>query len=78
MASDLYHAAVLADQVWHNAIVQAFPREWPGNVRYTKRGEGEPGTPLRAAFESWKLARDAWRAECLAKSSPSSPALAAN
>lgn len=58
----LHKAWLAADTAWHNAIVDAYPKKWPGDVRYTPAGKGEPGTPLRAAHDAWESARDAFHA----------------
>lgn len=52
-----YDALVAADRAWSAATETAFPGEWPGDVRYRVKGEGAPGTPLRAAFDAFKEAR---------------------
>jgi hypothetical protein len=45
----LYTAWVQADRAWTAEIEKAFPKAWPGDVRYTRKGRGEPGTALHAA-----------------------------
>lgn len=57
----LFDAAVAADKEWTAEIEKAFPREWPGDVRYRVKAEGLPGTPLRAVFEKSRDAAAAWR-----------------
>ncbi len=59
---ELYEAWVAADQAWSAAIELAFPKEWPGDVRYIQKGKGEPGTLLRAAYETRQAAEEAFRA----------------
>lgn len=59
---ELYEAWVAADQAWSHAIELAFPKEWPGDVRYMPKGKGEPGTLLRAACETRQEAEKAFRA----------------
>lgn len=54
---DAYAAAIAADESWMAEIRRAYPREWAGDVRYTDRAHGEPGTPLRAAYEAYESAR---------------------
>lgn len=49
---ELYRAAVAADAAWSAAIKAAFPRERAGDVRYTAKAHGEPGSPLRAAYDA--------------------------
>lgn len=53
-----------------DAIRAAFPRRRAGDVRYTTDAHGEPGTPLRAAYDAYVEARDRWdalRAEAMAE-----------
>lgn len=64
MASEIQilHAEfVAADRAWQAEIERCFPKEWPGDVRYTKRAEGEPGSDLRSKHEAFAAARDAWQ-----------------
>lgn len=57
------HAAWLsADTAWTAAMQAAYPRAWPGDIRYIPKGRGELGTPLRAAYEAYTAARDAFHA----------------
>jgi hypothetical protein len=58
----LYDSWIAADRAWMDAIESAHPREWPGDVRYTSRGKGEPGSALRAAHDTFTAARDAFHA----------------
>lgn len=58
----LYREAVAADAAWMAAL-KAANLGRPGDVRYTKAGEGQPGTALRAAFEDWTAKRAAWMEE---------------
>lgn len=58
---NLYRAACITDKVWMTAIIAAFPRLRAGDVRYTPQAQGEPGSALRAAYDSWVAANKAWR-----------------
>lgn len=67
---ELYRAAVAADDAWSVAIAAAFPKERAGDARYTAKGKGEPGSPLRAAHDRREEACAALlRARTLAKES---------
>lgn len=55
-----YAAHLDADEKWMDEITRAFPREWSGDVRYTPRAHGEPGTPLATAYEAYLATRTAW------------------
>lgn len=57
----LYLAWSETDRAWVLEIEKAFPKDWPGDVRYIEKGKGEPGTPLRAAFDAMVAARDAFK-----------------
>ena len=59
-AVDAYAAHLAADEAWMDEIRRAFPREWAGDVRYTSRAHGEPGTPLAAAYARYLATREAW------------------
>ena len=49
-----------ADLDWHHALVAAFGRD-AGQARYEARGAGDPGTPLRAAYDARMAAFRDWR-----------------
>jgi hypothetical protein len=55
-----YAAHLAADEEWMDEIRRTFPREWAGDVRYTPRAHGEPGTALRGAYERYLSTREAW------------------
>lgn len=58
MTFDEIHAAhAAADENWMAEIRRAYPHEWAGDVRYTARAHGEPGTPLRAAYDEYQRTR---------------------
>ena len=57
---EAYDAHLAADKAWMDEIRRAFPREWAGDVRYTHRAHGEPGTPLAAAYARYRETRVAW------------------
>lgn len=67
--SGLLHAAArlasnalqLADDEWQRQLEAAFGRH-AGDARYDDRGRGEPGTPLRRAYDEREAARLAWEA----------------
>ncbi|WP_298623872.1 hypothetical protein, partial [uncultured Zoogloea sp.] len=54
-----YDDALDTDARWMTEIKRAFPRERAGDVRYTERAHGEPGTALRRAYDAYVAARDA-------------------
>lgn len=60
-APTLFQAALDADDAWNAAGQRLFGKRW-GDVRYTPQAHGEPGTPLRALYDAYTLARDAWHA----------------
>lgn len=55
-----YAAHLEADEAWMDEIRRTFPREYAGDVRYTWRAHGEPGTPLAAAHALYLSTRAAW------------------
>lgn len=55
------NALQLADDEWQRQIEAAFGRS-AGDARYDDRGRGEPGTPLRRAYDDRAVARLAWEA----------------
>lgn len=58
---DAYKRYEAADAELSAELGKAFG-EKAGDVRYTKQGEGEAGTPLNAAYLAYREARDAWMA----------------
>jgi hypothetical protein len=59
-AVDAYAAHLTADELWMAEIRATFPREWAGDVRYTPRAHGEPGTPLADAYALYLETRTVW------------------
>jgi hypothetical protein len=56
-ASDkAYYRWLAAEHAWIKQIKSTL-RGRPGDLRYTKAGKGEPGSPLRAAYDEWEVAR---------------------
>jgi hypothetical protein len=47
-----YHAAIAADAAWSAELLRRFGKR-AGDVRYTKQGEGEPGSTLRRLYVAW-------------------------
>lgn len=62
IAAAAYAAHLAADNAWMDEIRRAFPREWAGDVRYTPRAHGDPGTPLAAAYAEYLRTRAEWEA----------------
>ncbi len=56
-----YKVALAADQRWSLELRRLFGQR-SGDVRYTKEGQGEPGTELNAAYLAFKVASEAHRA----------------
>lgn len=54
-----YRRALHADQAWSDELRRTFGAR-AGNVRYTKRGEGEPGSRLRRLYKAKVRADKAW------------------
>lgn len=63
-----YNIALAADAAWSAELRKAFGKH-AGDVRYTSRGEGSPGTPLNNAYLVFRRTNDAW----LAKTKESRP-----
>lgn len=61
-----YPAAVAADEAWSAEGQRLFGARW-GDVRYTPRADGEPGTELRRLYEEWRAALDALDASGIAR-----------
>jgi hypothetical protein len=53
----LYHAALKADHAWQAELTRMFGKR-AGDVRYTKQGEGKPGTVLNDTFLVFREAND--------------------
>ena len=58
--TNLYLAAVAADNAWHAELVRIFGRRNAANVRYQKSGRGDPGSNLRYLYDARTAAREAW------------------
>lgn len=54
-----YRRALRADDAWSEELRRVFGSK-AGNVRYTKRGEGEPGSRLRRLYKAKVRADKAW------------------
>jgi hypothetical protein len=59
-------AFAIADQEWGKELQRQFGKE-AGDARYTKRGQGQPGTALRTAYDARETARQRLEAERQAK-----------
>lgn len=58
----LFNAQAVAqstDDLWQIELEKAFGKD-AGQARYEYRGQGEPGTPLRLAYEARKAAHEKW------------------
>lgn len=58
----VHQALFAADDAWQEELVKQFGRN-AGDVRYTKAGNGAPGTKLRALYDAYTAARTAWYVE---------------
>jgi hypothetical protein len=54
--------ALETDNAWQIHLEVCFGKR-AGDVRYTKEGEGKPGTVLRNLYELRTLAQEMWHAE---------------
>lgn len=61
-ASPIEKAFHAADREWLQQLREKFG-DLAGVARYQKRGEGEEGSPLRLAYTTYCVARDAWLEE---------------
>lgn len=59
MDFSLYHAAIAADAAWSAELKRQFGKN-AGDVRYTARGKGEPGSELRRLHATFRSTSDAW------------------
>ncbi len=56
---DAYYRAIEADKAWQKELVRLF-KSRAGDVRYTAKGRGAPGTKLRALHDEFKKTSAAW------------------
>lgn len=56
LTPETYRRAVMADEAWMREIRRAFPNERAGDVRYTPKAKGKPGTTLRKAYREFAVA----------------------
>jgi hypothetical protein len=62
---NLYSIALAADEAWSAELHRLFGKN-AGDVRYTRRGHGEPGSELRRLHDAKLAADEALRASCAA------------
>ena len=55
----IYRAFLDADTAWSAQLVRCFGKQ-AGDVRYTTRGNGEPGSELRRLDDLYTAARETW------------------
>lgn len=58
--NSLAHTFEEADRAWSRELRARFGKYGGSVQRYTPEGKGEPGTPLRAAYEAREAARQAF------------------
>jgi hypothetical protein len=56
----MYREAVAADEAWSLEGQRIFGKRW-GDVRYTRQGEGDPGSMLHSRYQAFLWARVAWQ-----------------
>jgi hypothetical protein len=59
LGTPAHKRALQTDNVWSAALAEMFGNR-AGDVRYTKEGEGKPGTVLRNLYEMRMLAQEMW------------------
>lgn len=59
MTTLLYSDWLAADEAWSAELHRLFGSD-AGDVRYTRRGKGDPGSRLRELYDAFDKARDAW------------------
>lgn len=60
MSQALFQAFGSADARWSRELKRLFGKD-AGDVRYSKRGEGSPGTELNAAYLEFERTGAEWR-----------------
>jgi hypothetical protein len=63
-ARESYHEAFKADQRWSKELQKSFGTR-ARDVRYTKEGEGKPGSELNKAYLEFKRTNEKWRSTVL-------------
>lgn len=63
IGSEEHKAFQIADEAWSALLRKEFGKQ-AGDVRYTTRGKGEPGTILRAAYDTRDAARIVYDRSC--------------
>lgn len=58
---EAYDAWLAADSAWHTELVRQFGAR-AGDVRYTAKGHGLPGSRLFKLYTAWRKASDNYRA----------------
>jgi hypothetical protein len=62
LGTELHRKAQAADHAWSEALQAEFGKH-AGDVRYTKAGQGDPGSELRRLYEARMAAQKAWHDE---------------
>lgn len=57
---EAYNAALAADHRWSELLRRYFGKR-AGDVRYTKQGEGQPGSDLHEAWQAFRKSTEIWR-----------------
>lgn len=57
---DLYRAALAAEDAWMGELRRVVGRGHLGDIRYTDRAKGDPGSALRVLHDASTAATDAW------------------
>jgi hypothetical protein len=57
-----HRLALQTDAAWSDELQRQFGNR-AGDVRYTSKGQGEPGSVLRNLYEARSAAMKAWQAE---------------
>ena len=62
LGTEKHKAALQTDNEWSAELCKVFGKH-AGDARYTRQGEGVPGSALRAAYEARQAAQEAWHTE---------------
>lgn len=62
LGTEKHKAALQLDNEWSAELCKVFGKR-AGDVRYTREGQGEPGSTLRAAYDARTAAQNDWHGE---------------
>jgi hypothetical protein len=61
--AEIFNTWIAADLAWQRELVAVFGEKHAADMRYSRLGQGAPGTNLRTCYDAFDKARTAFVAE---------------